>query len=249
MLSYVKPLPEWYNSDAINREIRLEPELPEHLYHVILAISHLSKDPSSQIEMLRVSGTYTSLSAAKAAAHRVLFEGGYEGEMFQVYETEYKLSERDQGKRTPTGLVVHAEAEDGTNFDVCVLTTPNDLNMMTVSEEGRVLQDLYHVMQTGVLYGEDVCRSEREHNIQGSFLTYQDASERARQILLDANDGVSKESYAQYDEAGPGEKDCGYGENVLVHAVGTNGENILISVVLGQVLESARLAEAAMRIR
>jgi len=34
-----------------------------------------------------------------------------------------------------------------------------------------------------------------------------------------------------------------------VHAVGDNGENMLVSVVQGQVLESVRLMEASMRIR
>jgi len=145
--------------------------------------------------------------------------------------------------------VVHAEAEDGTTFEVRVLNTPNHLKLTTASEDGRVLQDLYHVIQTSVSYENDDYGSEREYNIHGSFLHYEDASELGRQVLLDAKDGVLRESYARYDEARPGEKDCGYGENVLVHAVGTDGKNILISVIQGQALESARLAEAAMRIR
>ena len=114
MLSYLKPLPRWYHPDAPNDSV--QPEPPDKLYHIILTTSHLSKDPNSQVEKLRVVGSYTSVAAAQAAAHRVLVEAGY-------------------------------------------------------------------------------------------------------------------------------------GENVLVHTVGMNGVNILISVIQGQVLESARLSEAAMKIR
>jgi hypothetical protein len=249
MLSYVKPFPEWLRSDTVNETIQVLPERSEQLHHVILTISHLVKDPFSQIEKLRVIGTYVSLPGAKAAAHRALFDAGYESEMFEVYQTEHNLSVDDHHKRMLRGVLVHAEAQDGTKFEVQILTTPNNLEKMTVSDSGRILQNLYYVMQTNVSYEDEDDGSEREHNIEGIFLTYEDASERARQVLLDARDGLTKESYAQYDEAAPGETDCGYGENMLVHAVGASGENILISVILCQVLESERLAEAAMRIR
>ena len=249
MLSYVKPLPELYDSDTTHQSIQPQTTSSDHLYHIILTTSHLSKDPNSQIEKLRVVGTFTSLSAAKAAAHRALFEAGYDSEMFKVYDTKQSPSGNGHHHRPVPGIMVHAEAEDGTTFEIRILTTPNTFKTLTTSDDRRVLDDLYHVVQTNVPYEDDECGSEREHNIEGSFLNYEDASQLAREVLLDASDGVSKESYAEYDEAVPGEKDCGYGENVLVHAVGTNGSNILISVVLGQVLESTRLAEAAMRIR
>ena len=246
MFSYVKTLTQWLHLDHVSGEIQPQPEPPEQLYHIILTVSHLAKDPNSQLEKLRVVGTYVSLPVAKAAAYRVLFEAGYESEMFTEYETD-SHSGSVSSKRMVSGVLVHAETQDGTAFEVSILGTPNDLKMMTLSEDGRVLHSLYHVMQTDISY-EDYA-SNREHKLKGSFHNYEDASKRAMQVLLDGKDGLTKESYAQYDEAAPGEKDCGYGENVLVHAVGNDGENILISVVLGQVLESARLAEAAMRIR
>ena len=249
MLSYVQSLPGRIQSHAISEGAQRPPKVPDQLNHVILTTSHLQKDPNSQLEKLRVIGAYTSLSAAEAAAHRVLFEAGYEGEMFKVYEAKPKSPSTEHHQSVQTRLEVHAEVEDGTIFEVYILSTPNHIKTITASEDGRVLQDLYHVMQTGVSYNDAEHGHERAHNIRGSFLSYEDASQHARQVLLDAKTGVSRDSYAQYDEAEPGEKDCGYGENVLVHAVGTDGENILISVVLGQVLESARLAEAAMRIR
>jgi hypothetical protein len=152
-------------------------------------------------------------------------------------------------KERSLGIVVHADAENGAIFEVRVLTTPNNLKLMTASRDDTVLQDLSQVMQPNISSEDDNCGSEREHNTEGTFLTYGDASKWARQVLLDANDNVSKERYGHYDEVAPGEKDCGCGENMLVLGVGTNGENVLISGVLGQVLESAWLAEAAMRIR
>jgi len=73
--------------------------------------------------------------------------------------------------------------------------------------------------------------------------------ELALDTLLDKADGMTRESYAQYDDAVANETDCGYGEYVLVHAVGQDGENLLVSMVKGQVLESVRLMEASMKIR
>lgn len=65
---------------------------------------------------------------------------------------------------------------------------------------------------------------------------------------MNPSDGIDTKSYAQYDEAGADQRDCGFGANVIVHAVGVNGENFLVSVVKSQTMESVRLAEAAMRI-
>ena len=63
------------------------------------------------------------------------------------------------------------------------------------------------------------------------------------------DDGISRNTYAQYHEAGPGELDCGYGENVMVHAIGQNGENFVVSVLRGCAMESERVSEAARAMR
>lgn len=220
----------------------------DNLYHVLFSISHIQKDVNSEVEKVRVCGTYTELSAAKAAAHRTLFEAGYEQEWFTQFDTNQEAFIAHHIKRR-TGLCVFAKAADGTIFRVSVATAPNVPGFNAPGEDHKVHLDLYHVVQTVVLYDEDDSGEARETIVEGSFTTYEDARKFASEILLAPEEGVTKESFEQYDEAGPKEKDCGYGENVVVHAVGKNGENMLVSVLKGQEMESVRLAEAAMRIR
>jgi len=221
---------------------------PDNLYHVVFAVSHIQKDINSEVEKVRVCGTYTSLPAAKGAAHRTLFEAGYEREWFSEFDTNQQEF-LAHGIKRRTGLCVLAKANDGTVFRVSVATSPNPQGFEGDPDDHKVHLDLYHVVQTDVIYSEDDSGEARESNVEGSFPSYEQARAFAAKVLLAPEDGVTKESFAQYDEAEPGEKDCGYGENVVVHAVGQNGENMLVSVLKGQEMESVRLAEAAMRIR
>ncbi|KIW67292.1 hypothetical protein PV04_06557 [Phialophora macrospora] len=220
----------------------------ENLYHVLLSTSHIPKDPNAAVEKLRVCNTFTDLKAAKAEAHKALFEAGYEREWFTEYDTNQAEFAAHNVKRR-TGLAVFARAQDGTVFRSYVATTPNLQGFKGDPEEHKIHFPLYHVVETIVLYDEDDTGEARETNVEGSFRTYEEARNFASQVLLAPEDGVTKDSFAQYDEAEPTEKDCGYGENVIVHAVGGNGENLLVSVLKGQELESVRLAEAAIRIR
>lgn len=218
----------------------------DNLYHIILTQSRLQHDVNSKVEKVRVCDTYTNLEHAKAAAHRSLFDAGYEREFF----TEYDVKE-DQfpvPTKRKAGMMVYAVAQDKTTFIVTIATTPNVFHFET-DEDGMVPFELYHVLQTTVDYGQDESGLERETVVEGSFRTYGEAEKCARQVLLDEQDGLTKSSYDVYDEAAPGERDCGWGENVLIHAVGDNGINYLVSVVKSQELESVRLAEAAMRMR
>jgi len=220
----------------------------ENLYHVLFSMTHIPKDVNSEVEKLRVCGTYVTLEAAKAAAHRTLFEAAYEREWFtEFYTTPEEFQQHKISKSA--GLCVHAKSPDGAVFRVSVFTAPNTLNLKGSDEDHKIHQDLYHVVQTTVLYEVDDAGEARDTNVEGSFVAYEQARKFASQVLLAPEDGVTRDSYEQYDEAAPDEKDCGYGENVVVHAVGANGENLLVSVLKGQEMESVRLAEAAMRIR
>jgi hypothetical protein len=225
-------------------------ETPEagNLYHVLLSTSHIQRDPNGAIEKLRICTTFTELKAAKAEAHKTLFEAGYEREWFTEYDTNQAEFEAHHVKRR-TGLAVFARAQDGTVFRTYVATTPNLQGFTSDPEDHKIHFPLYHVVQTIVLYDEDDSGEARETIVEGSFRTYEEARKFASQVLLEPESGLTKDSFDQYDEAGPTEKDCGYGENVVVHAVGGNGENLLVSVLKGQELESVRLAEAAIRIR
>ena len=184
---------------------------------------------------------------AKAAARKVLYEAGYERDMFDVYDTKLSEFEHDHVNDT-LGLMVHAGVSDGTILEVRLLTTRNELNLAAEPGCQRITRDLYHVLQTTVDYrkGDE---SVQSYNIEGTFKGYKEACVFAQSVLLSEVDGLTRESYAQYDETGTGQADCGYGENVLVHAIGYNGENSLVIVVKEQAMDSVRLAEAAMRMR
>lgn len=216
---------------------------PKNLYHVVFTTSNISKDPTSETEKVCITGTYTSLTSAKAAAHSCLFDAGYEREWFSQYETDPEVFE-SSGIRQRAGLAVLAVSPDGTTFRVRVCTTQDAGDLASGYENGRITVDLYHVVQTNIEYG-----SIRDMNIEATFKTYNEARNFASGVLLSEKDGITKQSFARYVEAGPDEKDCGYGENVIVHAIGEHGDNYLVAVIKSQEMESVRLAEAAMRIR
>lgn len=238
-------LDEVSTSQRIANGTSREEARPENLYHIIVTQSHLNKDVNSTVEKIRICGTYTSLPAAKAAAHRCLFDAGYEQEWFSEFDVK---PEQIPLRKRKAGQIVYAVAPDGTTFDVRIATTRN-LWQYEAQKDGKVMLDLYHVLRTTVDYGRDEDREERETNIEGSFESYEQAWNYAQEVLLSETDGVTRSSFADYHEAAPGERDCGYGENVIVHAVGQNSVNFLVSVVKAEEMEAVRLAEAAMRIR
>ncbi|KAE8325441.1 hypothetical protein BDV39DRAFT_178778 [Aspergillus sergii] len=218
------------------------------LYHIVLSTTHISKDPNNIIEKVRIPGTYTSLRAAKKAAYSCLFDAGYEREFFTQYETNKDVFE-DRNLSERHGLVVFAVASDGTTFRVRIDMTANNMQLKTDYEDGRIPIPLYYVIQTTFVYnGEKEVSQVRDLNVLGTYVDYQEARRYAENILLSDEDGMSKESYEAYDEAAPDERDCGYGENVVVHAVGQYGENYSIGVIETKRLENVALAEASMRI-
>ncbi|KAH2451230.1 hypothetical protein KXW63_006215 [Aspergillus fumigatus] len=223
-------------------------QISEYLYHIVLTISHLTKNPNNLVEKVRVLGSYTTLPAAKVAAHSCLFDAGYEREFFTKYEVDSTDFEKQDLVQRP-GLAVLAVAADGTTFRVRIDTTPNNMRLTTELEDGRISIPLYYVIQTTVVYnGQKEATNVRDLNIEGTFKAYDEARAFAKQVLLSTEDNVTKDSFAEYDEAAPDEKDCGYGENVIVHAASNYGENFLISVIQTQELKNVALTEAAMRI-
>ncbi|KAL2869382.1 uncharacterized protein BJX67DRAFT_379400 [Aspergillus lucknowensis] len=227
-------------------------QTPENLYHVLLTTSHITKNPNNVVEKVRIPGTYTSLLAAKAAAHSCLYEAGYEREWFETYETRTHLAEHEHGEQGPgKGVMVHATAPDGTTFRVRIDTTPNKMGLTSELADGRVSVPLFYVLQASVEYtggdGDEECRV-RDINVEGTFTSYDEARKFASTVLLSPEDGITKESFAEYSEAQPDERDCGYGENVIVHAVSDYGVNYLVTVIKNQELQAVNIAEAAMRI-
>ena len=215
----------------------------ETLFHVVITSSHFKHDVNSIVQGVRVCGTYTSLRAAKAAAHCALFDAGYELEWFTSFEAQHEsvIIGHDNG------AMVQAVGPDGELFTVSIAVTTNLFNLKP-NEAGKIQVPLYHVVQSIIHYSSDESGQTRDTSIQGSFQTYNEARKAGLALLLCEEDGIDKSEYAEYDEAAPGEADCGYGENVLVHAAGQNGENFLVSVLKGHELEAVRLREAASQI-
>lgn len=114
--------------------------------------------------------------------------------------------------------------------------------------DGKITSPLYYVVQADLEYDAEEGSRVKDINIEGVRKTYQEARDMARTVLLSEEDGIAPDSFAEYDEAAPGEKDCGYGENVVVRAVSDYGANYLVSVIRDQELEAVHLTEAAMKI-
>ncbi|KAJ5152551.1 hypothetical protein N7492_009831 [Penicillium capsulatum] len=228
----------------MSHEDRPEPSL---IYHVILMTSQSKETSRGQIAKVQVLGTYTSVRKAKNAAHSCLFDGGYEREWFPTFETNPAVLEKLAALKG-TGLVLYALALDGTEFRVHISTSPNSLCLTSYNEDGRVSASLYYVVQITVPYCSHERKPVYEANIEGVFKTYAEARKSASTLLLSEEDGITASSYQEYTEADANERDCEYGENVIVHAASENGENYFISVIKCQELESVRLAEASFRI-
>jgi len=217
----------------------------ENLYHVILETSNITHDPNSERDKVRICGTYTSLPAAKGAAHRCLFDAGYEQEWFTTFDTQHKGGTKwTHGD----GVIVYAVAPEGDTFATSIATTPN-IFAIKGNAEGKIEGELYHVVHTTIFYDWDKSGGLRQTNVLGSYESYAKAKAAAHIALLNKEDGLSAQSWAEYDEIPAGATDWEYGEDVVVHAVGAGGENIWLSVMKGQEMESVRMVEAAIRMR
>jgi len=216
------------------------------VYSVIFTCSKLEHDPNSEMQKVRVCGTFDSIKAAKAAAHQTLFQAGYEQDWFTVFDSH---TEATKEWKWGDGVIVHAEAPDGEVFTVSIHTCANTLGLRGWAHSHKVHEPLYHVLQTTVDYEKDASGGARKTSIEATFREYKAAVAAAREILLNPDDGITAESFAEYDVIPEGEKDWEYGTNVIVHAVGSNGHNVLVSVVKEEEMEEARVLEAAMRIR
>lgn len=215
------------------------------IYHVILTSSQFKRDPNSEIQKVRVCGTYTSIKSAKAAAHQTLFDAGYEQEWFKVFDARtHDTTSWTHGD----GVIVCAEAPDGETFTVSICTAKDTLGVAS-NDLDKIDIELYHILQTTIFYDKDASGGMRETNIQGTFKTYAEARAAATRLLVSEEEGLTRESWDEYDELPVGERDGEYGENVVVHAIGSNGENVVLSIVKEQELEALRVLEAAMRLR
>lgn len=62
-------------------------------------------------------------------------------------------------------------------------------------------------------YTRDEDGEKKDVNIEGTYQTHDEAWRASKGCLLDRDDGITNISFAEYDEAQAGEKDCGFGED------------------------------------
>lgn len=218
---------------------------PTHLYHILLTTHAIPIpfNPSNTPEKLRCPGTYTSLPSAQAAAHKALFDLGLERTFFPTYEiNEAFFAAHSNELADVGGLAVHAVAKDGSVWQVRVLETVNKEGWEASWEDGRVGRDVYLVVRTRVRAGEED-GGVREHVVLEARGKWAEASEVAKGALEGRR--AEFEVFEVAGEDGVSE----LGENVCVHAVGKEGENVVVSVVKVVELEAVRVGEASMRIR
>jgi len=202
-------------------------ETNEALFHIKRTLINLKEDPAGAAQEVDIKGTYTDLAAAKAAATKTLFEEGYEREFFSIYDVKGK-HEGDVWKHGDE-CQVYAVAPESGIFKVEIETAENKLGFVG-DADGKVNQDLYHVLQTTIHYNLDRSGARRDATIEDTLDTVEQARQRALTVLLDED--ITKESFERYDE-NRGQEDWPFDEDTMVHAVGAGGENYLVKVIRG----------------
>jgi hypothetical protein len=202
-------------------------EIPSEdlLYHVVCEVIDYHKDKSGATRTTEVFGTYTSLLAAKSAARSCLKMLGYLPEEFSTYREKINPETWSYGD----GVFIYAKAPAGQEFSVRVDTKPNE-NGFKGTEHGKVEGHLCYVLQTKIDYNDDRIGGKQTTEVEGVYRIRKDALDAAYTVLLDDAEGITKESFAEYDEQDMKNNDWPYGEEILVHAVGQNGDNFLVAV-------------------
>jgi hypothetical protein len=86
------------------------------------------------------------------------------------------------------------------------------------------------VVQTTIYYNKDRTGASQHTEIEGAYLSREEAVKAAYNVLLDKEDGLTREEYAEYDEKDEDKDDWPFGDDVFVHAANPNGENYLVEV-------------------
>jgi len=203
---------------------------PDTLFHTILTVIDYHVDPSGGTQSTYVLGTHTDLAAAKAFSKRALHELGYERDDFATYEEASGAP--TSGWSHGDGVIVHAKAPAGQIFNVALDTAANNEGLPAGEGDAATepqlppgTSHLHYVLQTRIDYNRDRNGAVRETQVQGSYVRRGDAMIAAKGLLNKAD----YDEYAERDEGSGGEK-WEYGEDVVVHAVSSVGENFDISV-------------------
>jgi hypothetical protein len=74
----------------------------------------------------------------------------------------------------------------------------------SLPEDGgeMIKRDLYHVLQTTVVYSEADPAGKRHADVEGSFDSFEEAKKYALTVLLSKEDGVTKDSFSEHSKGG-----------------------------------------------
>lgn len=194
------------------------------LYHVKCEVIDFHKDQSGATRTTELFGTFNSLPTAKAAGYSCLKSWGYQPSDFDIYEENRHPEDWKHGD----GVIVYAKAPAGQEFNVRLDTKPNLIGLKG-NKEGVVEEKLYYVLQTTIYYNLDRTGAKQATEVEGVYLSREEANKAATKVLLDDKDGLTRDEFAEYDVKNK-EDDWPFGEDVIVHAVWPTGENYLVEV-------------------
>jgi len=198
----------------------------EDIYVIKRTEIDMKNDPTGARQLVSLRSTYVDLRAAKEASKTALFEEGYEREWFPTFDVR---ADNADSWTHGDGVQVYAVAPEGEIFKVEIETVPNRAGF-TGDDNGKVVGDVWHVLQTTIHYNLDRSGAKRDTVVEGTYRTFDAAKQAALGALLDED--VTKESFEEYDE-NTGQEDWPFDEDTMVHAVGQGGENYLIQVLEG----------------
>ena len=193
------------------------------LYHVKLIKSHLVEDPNAQLYQVDVRGTFTDFLSARAAASTII---DLPLELFESYESKHDFPE---SKKWPHAddVYVHAVAQTGETITVSIDKEPNHSDLVGNSH-GEVCSILFYAIQQVIHYSENRSGLVREASVQGTYRTRVAAKKCAEEVLL--GEAGSPQDFDEYQDYG--ELDTSpWGEDVVIRAVSSNGDNYIMSVV------------------
>ncbi|KAH7009177.1 hypothetical protein B0J12DRAFT_752178 [Macrophomina phaseolina] len=204
-------------------------QIAESLFHVKRIFHHPTPGHANSILQPSIRATYTDPAKAKTYALRALLDEGYQPEQFLELHMRHG-TQAEKPSTWPYGDDVSVWAKT-----VEIETTPNTLSSVLDHDgDGRVKEPLFFLVQTTIDYAKDWSVGSRQTTIQGVFRTRDETAARALTVLLgqggEREREIKKSDFASYEE-NAGQDDWPFDSNVMVHAIGENGLNILVAVV------------------
>jgi hypothetical protein len=216
------------NSPKLTESNKGAGKVTDVLFHVLIIVGHPMPKPGGDHQDVYILGTCATVEAAKSLAENSLGLLGYSTEEFELYE---QRSQASANWEHGDGVIVYGKTPAGDEVRVAIDTKPNTESLQTSSDGILLLPNgidhLHYVLQTITNYNVPHASSVE---IEGAYAKRADALAGAKECLVDGS--TRKEDFVQYDErADIGiPQDWPFGEDVIIHAIATTGENYRVSL-------------------